>query len=275
MTRLRVLACSSVMVSVLSACSLLVSTTGLAGSGEPSADGGDAPRPVMPLGEAGGDGAGGDGGQATADAARDPDLLAEYSFEDPAGGKVHDSSGNAYDGVLGADATLVADGVRGRCLAVKGMGFFVVSGLSAMPFPSSGTLSLWFRFDFDATMPGGERSVFDGWDNTRSHLFMRRADDLAPGRFQIALQPSNAGYSAVTELTPTRSTWTHVVVSWDEVKGEGAYYADRVPLGRDPYARPFVPTGQMFRMGEGMIGNFDEVRLYKRALTEAEILTLD
>jgi hypothetical protein len=212
------------------------------------------------------------------DAAKDPTLLAEYSFEDPVGSTtVKDTSGNEKHGSLQSGATLVTDGVRGHALSVGGAGFFVVDALGGTLFPRSGTLSLWFRFDFAPTDMTG-RSVFDNWDKNRSHLFVRFPDgNSTPGQFQMALQPATlpGGYAAVVNFTPQRNKWTHVVVTWDENIQVGAFFVDGVSLGQIAYDQAFVPTAQLFRIGEGLVGGIDEVRVFRRALTNAEAVALD
>ncbi|MDB5219469.1 MAG: hypothetical protein JWO86_7396 [Myxococcaceae bacterium] len=258
---------------LLGACSLTVSTSGLSGGADPSLDGGAA----MTDGAVAGEGGSVEASvvDAALDAPHDPSLLGEYSFEDPSGFSVHDSSGNGHDGLIQAAATFVADGARGRALAVDSTGFFVVDGLSAGQFPHSGTLSLWFRFDFAPDSIQG-RSVFDDWDDTRTHLFVRRGPSAPPGEFQMALQGASSQYAVAASFVTVRNTWTHVVMTWDEATSIGALYADRMLLHRGSYAMPFVlGDGQRFRFGEGLIGGIDEVRLYSRALTGDEVTKLD
>jgi hypothetical protein len=273
----RALACLSVCACVnalLVACSLTVDTSGLAGPGNVVPDSGDA-SVVDATAEASVDGS--PVVDAGRDAARDPSLVAEYSFEEQPGATTsRDSSGNDLHGLVQGDATFVTDGVRGRALKVGGTGFFVVNALAAGLFPRTGTLSFWFRFDFPP-LTGPGRSVFDNWDKTRSHVFVRYQDTGNPGEFQVALQPGAAsgGYAAVAGFSPQRNKWTHVVVTWDEAAQEGAAFIDGAILGRGPYDQPFVPTGQLFRMGESLVGGIDEVRLFRRAFTDAEALALD
>jgi hypothetical protein len=272
----RALACVSVCACVsalLVACSLTVDTSGLAGGGSGTSDGGDASSVADATAEVSSDGA----SDAGRDAARDPSLVAEYSFEEQPGATTsRDSSGNDLHGLVQGDATFVTDGVRGGALKVGGTGFFVVNALAAGLFPRTGTLSLWFRFDFPPVVGPG-RSVFDNWDKTRAHVFVRYEDSGNPGEFQIGLQPVTASgtYAGVIGFVPQRKKWTHVVVTWDEAAQEGAAFVDGASLGRSTYDQPFVPTNQLFRMGESLVGGIDEVRLFRRAFTDAEAIALD
>ncbi len=259
----------------LVACSLAVDTSGLSGASAVTPEGGDGSPSVIDAMtmDAPGDAV----ADAGRDAAKDPSLVAEYSFEEQPGATTsRDSSGNERHGLLKSDATFVTDGVRGGALKVSGSGYFVVDALAGSLFPRTGTLSLWFFYDFPA-VSGPGRSVFDNWDNGRSHVFLRYSDNGPDGQFQAALQPASASgdYASDVEFLVQRSKWTHVVVTWDEKAGEGAAFLDGVLLGRATYVKPFVLTDQLFRIGEGFVGAIDEVRLFNRAFADAEAIALD
>ena len=269
----RSLACVTSGAFVLVGCSLIVDTSGLSGAAGILPDGGDASASDATASDAAHDAV----VDAGRDAAKDPSLVAEYSFEEPVGSTTSpDTSGNELHGLVQGDATFVADGIRGRALAVGGSGFFVVNALAGALFPRTGTLSLWFRYDFPP-LSGPGRSVLDSWDKSRAHVFVRYEENGAPGEFQIGLQPPTAtgDYAAVIGFTPQRRKWTHVVVIWDETAEEGAFFVDGTSLGRSAYAKPFVLKDQLFRMGEGLVGGVDEVRLFRRAFTNAEALSLE
>jgi hypothetical protein len=254
---------------VLLACSLAVSTSGLSDGASPSSpDGGEAGAvDAADAASAPADGA--------TDASRDPNLVAEYSFEDPiAGGTARDTSGNERHGLLQEGATFAVDGVRGRALSVSGGGFFVVGALAGAMFPRSGTISVWFRFASTSAVDT-QASIFDSFDTDRSHIMIRHANGAPADEFQFALQKPATQYVAVTEITLEAGAWHHLVVTWDEAKGEAAFYARGALLKRSAYAEAFAPEGQLFRLGERLKGGIDEVRLYDRALSEAEALKLD
>ena len=260
-------ACATCM---LLACSLSVSTSGLSGGDVPAqqGEGGDVSVPAAE----GGIDAAGDGGP---DAARDPSLVSELLFEDPPGSLMaRDTSGFERHGFLQSNATFAADGVRGHALAVTGTGFVVVEGLAGPLFPRTGTLSLWFRCAKTA-VEDVQRSVFDSYATDRAHIFMRHANGAPQNEFQMAMQPRASQYVAVRGVIVLPDTWTHLVMTWDEANGQAAFYANGVLLERSPYDAPFAPTDQLFRIGEGLVGGIDELRLYDRVLSDAEATKLD
>jgi hypothetical protein len=257
------------------ACSLVVSTSGLSDGMAAAPEGGpdliaDAIADVTatvdsPVVESG------------PDAARDPALVAEYSFEDALGGAaVHDSSGHENNGTMHNGATFAIDGVRGHALAVNGLGFMAATALDGVAFPRSGTLSLWMR---QGTTPVSDssRGVFDNYDIDRPHVFVRHANNAPANEFQMALQAqdNNGQYAAAASFAVQLDVWTHFVVTWNEATSEGAFYVNGTLLARGAYDLPFAPTGQKLVLGEGHVGGIDEVRLYSRALTDAEAAKLD
>src|SRR4051794_38476477 len=81
--------------AILAACSL-TDTSGLSSGATIAPEGGDAPvADASPFDAAPVADASLDGGP---DAAKDPTLLGEYSFEDPPGQNARDTSGNGHDG---------------------------------------------------------------------------------------------------------------------------------------------------------------------------------
>jgi hypothetical protein len=202
----------------------------------------------------------------------DPSLVARYSFEDPDGVIALDSSGHAHDGLL-TGGTFVPDGVRGRALAMNGTDALLVDSLAGAAFPRTGTLSIWLRYAFTADPL--TQAIFDTYDPQRSHLFVRRVHDVTTGDLQVALQAADGGYTFDTRALPKENAWTHLVVTWHEVEKTAACYVDGKQVLKSLYALPFVPTGQVFRMGERFVGALDEVRLYDRAMTSLEVARLD
>jgi hypothetical protein len=252
------------------ACSLLVSTSDLAGGDAPPMNADANASDATPIDSAIVTEGGLDAGADVADA-RDPSLVAEFSFEDPAGTIARDTSGNGRDAILFGGAAFADKGVRGRALTLGTTAYASVNSLAAAGFPRSGTLSLWFRHQLPAD--GENRAIFDDYDNARSHVFVRHALAADVNAFQVALQPmDNIGdYSFICPFTVLPNVWTHVVVSWNEAKSEGGCWVGGALIKISAYLKPFVPTNQVFRLGEQFIGDIDEVRLYSRALSVAEV----
>lgn len=249
-------------------CSLLVSTTDLTGgdAGTPHAESG------APLADATLDGPVRDANVDADAGRRDPSIIGEWTFED-----TRDGSGKGHDIQLVGDAVFAADGLRGKCVTLSGDGRIKVPSLSTTGFPPQGTLSAHLKYtsaEDDIT----DRTLIDGWDDTRAHLFIRRPPEAAPREFQAALQPTGSTYAWVADFTLARNAWAHIVLVWksgDGNTGEGGLYVDKKLVKRSGLDRAFTPTAQEFELGVRLIGSIDDVVLYDRALTEAEALALD
>jgi hypothetical protein len=122
-----------------------------------------------------------------------------------------------------------------------------------------------------------QRSIFDLYENGRSHLFIRRADGATGSHFQFAAQSSasTTSYAFAGNFDTEPNVWTHLVFTWDAVRSEAAFYVGGVLVKKDGYGLTFSLEGQLFRIGEGMIGGFDEVRLFDRVLSPDEAGKLD
>lgn len=246
----------------LAACSLLLSTSDLDGPGDPASAGAEAGEDGVATGEAG---------------AAVPNLIGSWSFEEQSGRTAQDSSGQGNHGQLGASVTWTPDGARGGAVRFAGNSDAVtVASLAAGAFPTSGTLSLWFRYTFAENDPAS-RSILDDWTRDRGHIFLRRPNGTTDRTFQVALQPHDValeGYTFVHRFDVASQTWVHVVLTWDAVEKAGAFYVDGTVVLREAYKNDFSPNGQRFVLGQRFIGEIDEVRLYDRALAEAEVATL-
>lgn len=266
---LAVVAC--VVAGLGAACSLFVDANGLSGesadAGAPATadagvanDSGGPPPTPADAGDAG---------------ARDPSLVGEWHFDDIGGTLSPDTSGYGRPALLKGAAQIVAGGVRGGALALAGgSDVAVVSALDGAAFPTTGTLSLWVRYTFNPG-DGQSRAIFDDWNGTRSHLFLRRPDGATNAKMmQVALQDSTT-YVAVGGFALEPSTWAHVVVTWDAVTRQLVLFVAGREIAVTPYARPFSPDGERFVLGGNWVGQIDELRLWTRVLSDIEVAGLD
>ena len=221
-----------------------------------------------PDADAGPDGAanadGGDGG--------DPDLVAAWDF-DGTGDVVPDITGHGYDGSLVGGATQEPGGIRGGALVLDGLELMRVDSLSNANFIASGTLSFWVRID--APVTGPFQYVIDSHDEDRAHFFIRRLQDGGP--FQAAFQAGDGAqqyaWIPATFNVPL-ATWKAVAITWSASDSKGGLYFDKKLIERPAYLKAFVPTQQLFVFGKDFVGRIDEVRLWKRVLSDAEIAAL-
>lgn len=219
------------------------------------------------------------GGSDTADAApadaalngrttEDGGMLAYWSFDEAKNGVVEDLSGRGHHGQLGTAPSLPG-GRSGQALGSA----MTVSSLDGQHFPARGTLSFWLRADFTGSEVDG-RAVFDDYDRSRAHIFVRVPNGRRQVDLQIACQdPATVDYPFVVDIAaPPNKTWMHLIVVWDSVLHSAAVYLDGKLLQVGPLPASWTPSDENVAFAQYFpAGLVDEARLYERALSAAEV----
>lgn len=193
-------------------------------------------------------------------------LVAYWSFDEGSGNVAHDDSANRNDGTLIGGPNWV-DGISGKALSFDGIDDHVA--LSSTPHTGTGefTIFAWVKTNDDVnrqtiinygttdTSTNRELYLFKGYDN-KLHFDLRNI----PGPF--------------SEVTINDGAWRHVGVvnSASSIQ----LYVDGTPSGSPQSMSPNIADGDAY-IGVADIHNYrmhgiiDEVRIYNRALTAAEI----
>ncbi len=235
-----------------------------AGGSSGSATGGSS-------GSAGG-GAAGSAGTGGSAGAAPSGLIGYWPLEDKAGTKATDQVG-FHDGVLApSKVTWTSQGKVGSALEFADGEGLVMNTLSGSAFPTAGTLSMWLRADFESP-PAKHRNIFDKADATRDHIYLRRSKlDTGAIDLQAHFQKSDGSWAFLGSHKVKVKTWQHVAVGWDVPAKAGFYYLEgnleTVDFSKHPN---WTPKDQEFRFGRLLIGTIDEIRLYNRMLSLAEI----
>lgn len=236
----------------------------------------------------------GDGGTTgDADAAGDPSLFAYYDFEETSG-QVIDRTGRGHH----ADITGIGGAARGPGKIGQGIVFtrFADGGENgqldcddhsdAGMFPSSGTLSFWWRDDDTAAAGalGSSVTVFSNQTSAQDHFFVSRfagddAQELTLGFQFKTLDASTDDYANTTganvpppKFVVPKSVWTRIVVTWGP-NGGSRTIGTGLTTGFSFY-RAWSPANQRCFFGRHAHGALDEVRFYTRELTPQEIGTI-
>jgi glucose/arabinose dehydrogenase len=213
-----------------------------------------------------------------------PGLVAAYGFSEASGTTTADSTGNLNTGTLLGGTTRVLAGKYGQGLAFNGSNAAVriadspswkVSGATGY------TISMWIKVK-SAT---GDYKIAVGtgaWPSTNFYIY-RIGSAWSFGMRTTGLVCGGTT-APVGYLTTVDGTYHHIALVLDTTKGNCQFYSDGAVIGTDEY----VSGTTSFATGTGLndlfIGgldggsNFlnadiDEVRLYTRALTLAELQT--
>jgi hypothetical protein len=205
-----------------------------------------------------------------------PGLVAAYAFDDGSGTTATDGSGSGNHGVI-ANATWTVAGRYGNALAFNGTSSWVTVNDSASLHLTTGmTLEAWI---FPLSLPAANCSTPDcAWRDVvvkeTDRYYIEASSDLnqqpeAGGIFvsgkHIVFGPAPLAIAA----------WTHLAVTYDAATVR--FYVNGALVAASPQPSPLTSSNEPLRIGGDSVynqffhGTIDEVRVYNRALTGAEI----
>jgi hypothetical protein len=213
------------------------------------------------------DGGGTDGGATSA-------LVAAYAFDETSGTVAVDSSGRFYNAGLVGAATW-APGHAGGDVSMTGG--YVIMPPGMLDEALQLTFAAWVRLRTDRIW----QRIFDFGSGTGAYLFL--TPHSADGTFRFAI--TRAGFSAEQQINATPplpvGVWKHVVLA---INGAGGtLYVDGQPVATDAVTLRPIDVAPMtndwlgrseFTADPNLDGELDQVRIYNRALSSAEIAAL-
>jgi concanavalin A-like lectin/glucanase superfamily protein len=204
---------------------------------------------------------------------------AQWSFE---GNTNDDAFLGDRNGTLNGNATYTA-GARGTALLVDGAG-------SAMTAPNivrtdtSFSVAAWVRAD---QTPGNRVMGAVSQDgNQASGWYLDYRDDNGVKRWSFRLASGDTanpgGFMANSAAVPQQGIWTHLTGVYDRIGKEIRLYVDGVLAARTAAPANFVPWNATGGLAVGReksagspanswLGAIDEVQVYDRALTDADV----
>lgn len=197
----------------------------------------------------------------------DTGLKLSYAFGEGSGGTTSDSSGNAHTGTI-SGATWTTSGKYGNALLFDGVNDFVSSpDANDLDFTTGMTLEAWVYPTSTLTSPAGiivkEHCYF---------LYANLYNNLPQGGFSDGV----VNFLATGTSTLAVNTWTHLAVTYDNVSV--TLYVNGAQVSSLAKTGSIVTSSGQLRIGtssfnEPFPGRIDNVRLYNRALSPAEIIT--
>jgi hypothetical protein len=218
----------------------------------------------------------------------DPSLVGWWVFDEGTGAVAADSSGNGLDGAI-SGATWVSPGADGTgfCLDFDGQGTNLVDlGNFDVTTGTGLSISLWYKAD-NLDTPGNDPRMFSKaiGGASQDHWFMLSSSRVGGNkvlRFRLKTDGDTGELKADTTTgLIDLDVWTHAAAVWDGATMK--LYKNGVEVGNlakggtlstNPDANVAIgnqPVGTPGRPWDGLI---DDVQLYDRGLSEAEILDL-
>lgn len=195
-------------------------------------------------------------------------LVGNWSFDEGAGTVAHDFSGNGRNGAL-VNSPTWTNGKLGKGLKFNGSNTKVT--ISDVGFPSGAsarTISLWMKYDAMA--------------NTYNTLFGYGTASVGQANGLI-LHSSNKilwfgyGDDITSNATIQQGAWYHVVGTYDGATAtiyiNGAYDNSAAKSWNTVLSKAYVGE-QINDFAEYFSGTIDDVRVYSRALSAAEVASL-
>jgi len=217
----------------------------------------------------------------------EPNLVAKYEFDTDAP-YAADTGGQSLHGIVSAGE--IVPGVKGKAIDLKNNGFVrLPAGTSILgSSPESGTYALWVRPDTEIDkLPGG---VWEGY-SVIFYSMPNNQNGLPDGYYEAGILEhgnqllARCGGVEVCQFasipTPLRKDqWTHLAMTWDKgirrlfVDGKLAVENTSVFLPPKMDATPMYIGNHASTNNWRFAGAVDDVRVYNKALSEAEISRL-
>jgi hypothetical protein len=206
-----------------------------------------------------------------------PGLVAAYGFEEGTGGTAGDSSPNGLNGTI-ANAAWVAGGKFGEALSFNGTNSWVtVLDNPALHLTTGMTLEAWVK-----------PTLVDGWEAV---LIKEAAGDLTYGLYSdnfgndvngpkrpgVYVKQGGGTYYTLGTAQVALNTWTHLAATYDgsnlRLYVNGTLASTKARTGSLNTSTNPLRIGGDSVWSEWFNGLIDEVRVYDRALSAAEIQT--
>lgn len=200
--------------------------------------------------------------------------VASYNFDETSGTAVKDLSGNGNNGTI-TGATRIASGRTGYGNALKFNGtsnFVAVPDSATLDLSSRMTIEAWV---YPTSAMSNWRSIVakeDGTSNLAYYLYANTDTNQPITGVRIGNYPMVAG---VTQIGAKK--WSHLAGTFDgqylRLYINGALVGMQALTGSIPVSASPLKIGGNKAFGHYFSGYIDDVRVYNRALSDAEIVT--
>jgi Concanavalin A-like lectin/glucanases superfamily len=200
-------------------------------------------------------------------------LVAAYSFNEGAGTSVADASGNGLTGTI-SGATWSTQGRFGNALSFNGTNAWVTVGATALLNLTTGmTLEAWvFPTAHSASW---NNVIIKERVNGEVYNLYSNIDISVPTVYVVRAAAPNAPLDARGTSQLPLNAWSHLAATYDGATLR--LFVNGVQVGSRALTGALLTSTGVLRIGGNSIwgeffkGQIDEIRIYNRALTPAEI----
>lgn len=204
--------------------------------------------------------------------------VAYYPFDQVNGTVAVDASGNGHNGTLVGGATFVA-GMVGNALSLSGTNQYMTVPANLLNTASEMTIAAWVRVRTDRVWA----RVFDFGNNTTTYMFLTPHNGTTNAlRFAISTGGNTMEQMLNGTAVPTLGAWQHVAVVLGPSGGtlylDGAAVTTNAGLTLRPSSLGTTVNNwigrSQYTADPFLAGDIDELRIYDKALSAADITTL-
>ena len=198
-------------------------------------------------------------------------LVGHWEMENIAGGGVADSSGGGRTASSVGSPSLI-QGLTGNGVSLDKSEYFLVNSVAALNPQNQITISAWIK----PTTVGTQYVVKKGRiDATDGYELSLSSDGRIFARFNQASSGDALRVNSTTKYPTNGSTWMHVAVTYDganvKLYVNGELQASKNAAFSIAASNLPLAIGAQDDGYRGLVGGIDDVRLYNRALSAAEI----
>jgi hypothetical protein len=224
----------------------------------------------------------------TADAGQFPaGVIGFWQFNETSGTSASDASGNGNTGTLVNGPTFVAGRDSGNALNFDGTNDQVRVTRSGALEPAKVSLSAWVRLAAGVTQDDWATIIKKTYDNDNSEPFGTYSLQLSPGGqgnfLTFHTGHAGDGNDLISAAPIATGQWVHLAATYDPATGEKRLYVNGTQVASatltsalvyDTSSAGNLYIGQDPGAGEAFQGAIDDVGVWGRALTAAEVQTL-
>jgi hypothetical protein len=209
-------------------------------------------------------------------------LVAHWEFDEGSGQTAADSSGTGNAGTLGT--TGGADSADPAWVCVSGGNALNFDGVDDQVLApdydvlSTISISTWIKWD---VVGASEGIISKRTDTEVAGNWALRGDNTTPGYLEwMVWSGLDSSQSLLTSTAITPGVWTHVALTFNDSTNAVNFYIDGAPNSSGTISNNLANTPQPIVIGwSGQGGQFfdgsiDDMRVYNRVLTPAEITAL-
>jgi hypothetical protein len=197
--------------------------------------------------------------------------VAAYGFEETSGSSTNDQTSNNNDGTLSGPTRTA--GRYGNGLQFDGNNDLVaVNDSNSLDLTNGMTLEAWVR---PSNAPSGFRTIINKRRGSSSYAYQLTAASTTSNRPGTRIYVNNGSRDLTGGTQLTANTWVHLAATYDGATQRlfvnGVEVANRAQTGSITTTTDSLRIGTNNASSEFFAGTIDEVRIYNRALSAAEI----